>query len=178
MVNNFVPSRQCLPSRYGATEQAINTIYVLSEKPDQICAAIIKDIAFSIFPQIQPNAPQVNTEHLECSVADLSKFFFVVGHVALKQLVHIEEIHSEIRKRRSAHADKSAANPNQAGSNQQAPAQSRQQGKKDQSKHKLTDIHTTSLFTLLFLNIPTDRRRIRCCCCSRGNRGRAPARNS
>jgi len=124
---------------YGATEQAINTIYVLSEKPDQICAAIIKDVAFSIFPQIQPNPPQVNTEHLECSVADLSKFFFVVGQVALKQLVHIEEIHSEIRKRRSAQADKSAANQNQ-NPNQQAHPQSRQQGKKDQAKHKLTAI--------------------------------------
>jgi hypothetical protein len=36
-----------------------------------------------------------------CSISDLAKFLFVLGHVALKQLTHIEEIMNEIRRRRS-----------------------------------------------------------------------------
>lgn len=32
---------------------------------------------------------------------DLAKFFFIVGHTALMQLVYIEDIHNELRRRRN-----------------------------------------------------------------------------
>ena len=44
---------------------------------------------------------------MNCRVSDLSKFFFILGHIALKQLVYIEEIQTELRKRRAAN-EKSA----------------------------------------------------------------------
>jgi len=90
---------------YASAEQAINAIYVLSESPDKSCSSIIKDMAVEIFPsfnQDQNEASDLTNDVLNCSISDLSKFVFALGHVALKQLVHIEEIQSELRKRRSS----------------------------------------------------------------------------
>jgi hypothetical protein len=44
----------------------------------------------------------LDSDKQSCSAQELSKFFFALGHVALKQLVHIEEIQSELRRRREA----------------------------------------------------------------------------
>lgn len=86
---------------YSAAEQAINAIYVLSENPDHICGDIVKEFATIIFPALDNNSSSMDVSNDSCSVEDLCKLFFIVGHVALKQLVHIEAIHSELKKRRS-----------------------------------------------------------------------------
>eukprot|EP01114_Cavostelium_apophysatum_P020600 TRINITY_DN6951_c0_g1_i3.p1 TRINITY_DN6951_c0_g1~~TRINITY_DN6951_c0_g1_i3.p1 ORF type:complete len:563 (+),score=200.65 TRINITY_DN6951_c0_g1_i3:667-2355(+) len=51
-----------------------------------------------------------------CSISDLSKFFFILGHVALKELVYIEEVQSEIRRRRSAAQEKATKKDKKAKS--------------------------------------------------------------
>ena len=46
-----------------------------------------------------------------CSISELSKFMFILGHIALKQLTHIEEIMNEIRRRRSRGQKKEKSTP-------------------------------------------------------------------
>ncbi|GAM19425.1 hypothetical protein SAMD00019534_026000 [Acytostelium subglobosum LB1] len=71
-------------------EQAINTIYTLSEQPEALSAKILKKLI-----------AQINQQTLETVDSQLlSRFIFILGHIALKQLVHIEEIRGELRKQR------------------------------------------------------------------------------
>jgi condensin complex subunit 1 len=106
---------------FSATEQALNTIYSISENPDQLAAKIVRDMAKTALTclerQINQNSDGVakqdnSTETLETknmnpnnnfqndsAILGLARLFFVVGHVALKQLVYIEEIYKELERR-------------------------------------------------------------------------------
>lgn len=97
--------------RFGPAEQAINAIYLLSEHPDQICTAIVKELSTSLFPPNHNSSePSVQGEDVVSS-SMLNRFLFVVGHVALKQLVHIEEIQAELRRRRVAAKEEGDKSP-------------------------------------------------------------------
>ncbi|KAF2076940.1 hypothetical protein CYY_001778 [Polysphondylium violaceum] len=67
-------------------EQAINTIYVLSDQPDTLCDKIIQKMSSQF------------TNFTNVDNKQLARFIFLIGHVALKQLLHIEIIQSEIKK--------------------------------------------------------------------------------
>ncbi|EAL60491.1 condensin-2 complex subunit D3 [Dictyostelium discoideum AX4] len=68
-------------------EQVINTIYILAEQPDLISSEIIKKLS-----------DQVLDENGETNQYCLSKLIFILGHIAIKQLVYVEEIQSEIKR--------------------------------------------------------------------------------
>nr|ATG70746.1 binding [Hesperocyparis bakeri] len=105
-------------SWYSAAEQAINAIYTLHPKPEMFLADIIKRFYVSTFGQnetLEQVAPdgqnQLDEASLhQCSlsvgVTKLSRFVFIVSHVALKHLVYIE---SSVRKVRKQKADKQRA---------------------------------------------------------------------
>ncbi|KYR02972.1 condensin-2 complex subunit D3 [Tieghemostelium lacteum] len=69
-------------------EQAINTIYKLAEQPDSIGEKLIKTFSDRIYQQ----------DIQKTDFETLSKFVFLIGHLTLKQLVHIEEIQAETRR--------------------------------------------------------------------------------
>ncbi|KAJ3299918.1 Condensin complex subunit, partial [Borealophlyctis nickersoniae] len=126
---------------FGFAEQAINTIYLLSEHPDILCGELIKRIAGSLFAVRSPDAQiddvadelaaalningdrtqeedGASSEHpkassssddLLCNPYDLSKLCFVVGHVAIKQIVHLEAIESEWKRKK--HTEDTAKTP-------------------------------------------------------------------
>lgn len=100
--------------RYGVAEQAINTIYLLGEHPDVLCSEIIKIKATQAFGIKAPeanienemqvdgeNASSAPQEALRASSVQLSQLFFVVGHVAVKHIVHLEIIEA-VWKRKKA----------------------------------------------------------------------------
>ena len=82
-------SSKSLSRWFPAAEQAINAIYTLSEQPDQVCGTIIKDMTQAL--RQAPASP----------ISALTKLVFVVGHVALRQLIHLEYIQIELRRRRT-----------------------------------------------------------------------------
>lgn len=77
-----------IPGWFAAAEQAINTVYLLSENPDSICTQIIQRLCCNVFPDAATAKP-----------AQVARVLFVVGHVALKQLVHLEKIEGEVKRR-------------------------------------------------------------------------------
>jgi condensin complex subunit 1 len=98
----------------SVAEQAINAIYILHPNPDHFFAPLIKEIAM---PVLNPNlagfsaSPASGEEEEEasppptmaskcCSAEALSRLFFVLGHVAIKQVVHLCDIQSEMRRKR------------------------------------------------------------------------------
>ncbi|KAL4864967.1 hypothetical protein BDV12DRAFT_175357 [Aspergillus spectabilis] len=103
---------------YGVAEQAISAIYALSKHPDVLCSDIVKRKTRSVFqPQIQrpsssgsgmEDEQRPGTASTEKSVsgqktssAALSQLLFVVGHIAIKQIVHLELCELDFKRRKA-----------------------------------------------------------------------------
>jgi condensin complex subunit 1 len=105
---------------YGVAEQAISAIYTLSKHPDTLCSEILRRKTRHVFQQrtakipepeeatqLASPPPEVTEEtepKLKGSIA-LSQLLFIVGHVAIKQIVHLELCELDF-KRRKAESEK------------------------------------------------------------------------
>ena len=115
---------------FPMAEQAINTIYTLAERPDIICANLIKNLTRRVFgkkPSAQaqqgsqagekdPDAmeededadadgTQQSQSHSDerkdtGDAFELSQLLFVVGHVAIKQIVFLELVEREWKRQK------------------------------------------------------------------------------
>ncbi|ORE10875.1 ARM repeat-containing protein [Rhizopus microsporus var. microsporus] len=115
---------------FSLAEQAINTIYMLCEHPETLCQQLIYQKTVKVFgdreltpsfsdtatnaesmildydmSQVQQNLPFPQNPVHQSSM-ELSQLFFMVGHVALKQIVHLEIIESAWKKKRSQKLEK------------------------------------------------------------------------
>jgi len=126
---------------FGVAEQAISAIYVLSKHPDVLCSQIIRRVTKRVFAaqvssrpmsrssadhpdqtavpadQVMAEAPVPDERHKkrQNSALALSQLLFVVGHIAIKQIVHLELCELEF-KRRKAEKDKTKIAPTPAKS--------------------------------------------------------------
>ena len=103
---------------FGVAEQAIGAIYTLSKHPDTLCSEILRRKTKSVF---QPRSPQLGSEPMEgvegqsglqtpppeepertqkASLA-LSQLLFTVGHIAIKQIVHLELCEQDFKRRKA-----------------------------------------------------------------------------
>lgn len=119
---------------YGVAEQAISAIYTLSKHPDTLCSEILRRKTRHVFQRRTEKTPEPEQEQrqdedgdtqmaspppeviesveqtepsepkLKGSIA-LSQLLFIVGHVAIKQIVHLELCELDF-KRRKAEAEK------------------------------------------------------------------------
>ncbi|KAF8935517.1 armadillo-type protein [Dissophora ornata] len=106
---------------FAVVEQALNTIYLLGEHPDILCGDIIKTRCRAIFDlqetgdslldQMSIDVPMsAMSEDLTVNVEDeflidswqLSQLLFIVGHIAIKHIVHMEVIEEEFKRRKAA----------------------------------------------------------------------------
>lgn len=71
-------------------EQGINTIYLLADKPDKLMQDFIKTLINEAF-----NLYSMEEEEKAINILSLSKLLFVVGHVAIKQVIHLEYIEQQ-----------------------------------------------------------------------------------
>ncbi|PHH78373.1 hypothetical protein CDD80_6996 [Ophiocordyceps camponoti-rufipedis] len=76
---------------YGMAEQAINAIYAVSKHPDSLCSDVIRRKT----RQVLGGQPEPATD----AVA-LSQLLFIVGHVAIKQIVHLELCELDFKRRK------------------------------------------------------------------------------
>ncbi|RMD40113.1 hypothetical protein DV735_g5016, partial [Chaetothyriales sp. CBS 134920] len=117
------------PSRdwYGMAEQAISAIYVLSKHPDVLCSEVLRHKTRLVFqqtkdrtslsssPEPEPDAMEVDQPEQSTNAppeADsdklpkqkpaimLSQLLFVVGHIAIKQIVHLELCELDFKRRK------------------------------------------------------------------------------
>ncbi|PLN77972.1 condensin complex component cnd1 [Aspergillus taichungensis] len=102
---------------YGVAEQAIGAIYALSKHPDVLCSDILKRKTKFVFqPQMQRSPSNADEEEeqrpgtastdsegskLKTSSAALSQLLFVVGHIAIKQIVHLELCELDFKRRKA-----------------------------------------------------------------------------
>ena len=104
--------------RFGVAEQAINAIYTLSKHPDTLCSNILRRKTKHVFQQ-QPLAQDPDTMEgiegastLPCPSSEeshskqkpalaLSQLLFMVGNIAIKQIVHLELCEIEFKRRKA-----------------------------------------------------------------------------
>ena len=117
---------------YGVAEQAISAIYTLSKHPDTLCSEVLRRKTRLVFqkrtaktpepeqgqdadgdtqmgtppasPALAPADSPMGEPKVKGSIA-LSQLLFIVGHVAIKQIVHLELCELDF-KRRKAEAEK------------------------------------------------------------------------
>ncbi|CAG8579451.1 5283_t:CDS:10 [Ambispora gerdemannii] len=97
---------------FAVAEQAINTIYLLGEHPDILCGDIIKKRTALVFDIKPPSTEESSINQEDESILGsqetfttypihLSQLLFIVGHVAIKQIVHLEVIEAEWKRRKA-----------------------------------------------------------------------------
>lgn len=93
------------PDWYSVAEAALNAIYKISSHPDVVCSDIIKKKTEAVFNEIPD----------ETSIISLSQLLFIVGHVAIKTIVHLEKMEAQFKKRK--HDSESSDKADKADSN-------------------------------------------------------------
>ena len=125
---------------YGMAEQAVAAIYTLSEHPDILCSEVLRQKAKMVFEQTKrrkslSRSPSPETKDADAMEVDeieqtseqpaekpqseikerpsvlLSQLLFVVGHIAIKQIVHLELCELDF-KRRKIEQEKNRPVPN------------------------------------------------------------------
>ncbi|PKS12326.1 hypothetical protein jhhlp_001626 [Lomentospora prolificans] len=118
---------------YGVAEQAINAIYAIAKHPDTLCSAIIRRKTRQVFSGAasrptsrdetqaitQAVTMAVDTDATQTAVlaqprtrdaaVGLSQLFFIVGHVAIKQIVHLELCEQDFKRRKQEKERESAS---------------------------------------------------------------------
>lgn len=104
---------------YGVAEQAISAIYTLSKHPDVLCSDILRRKTQYVF---QPHLQRPSSSHTPVDEEDqrpgtastdgqgskakpasaaLSQLLYVVGHIAIKQIVHLELCELDFKRRKA-----------------------------------------------------------------------------
>ncbi|WBW72186.1 condensin complex non-SMC subunit Cnd1 [Schizosaccharomyces osmophilus] len=111
---------------FGLQEQIIDAIYAVSKHPDELCTNVIILLTKNLFERTKATEhsnedamdEDVNIPEQEKNAStQFAHLIFVVGHVAIKQLVYIEYCEAEF-KRRKADAEKNPTESNDKSANQ------------------------------------------------------------
>ncbi|XP_020273026.1 condensin complex subunit 1 isoform X1 [Asparagus officinalis] len=91
---------------YAAVDKAISTIYSIHPTPEVFAADIVKKSLSSVFGCARndevPTGQGEETDYVSVvPAAKLSRFLFIISHIALNQLVYIESCIKKIRKQKS-----------------------------------------------------------------------------
>ena len=116
---------------YGVAEQAISAIYALSKHPDVLCSDILRRKTKFVFQPQHLQRPSsshtsVNGEEQQrpgtastdsqaptqkTTPAALSQLLFVIGHIAIKQIVHLELCELDFKRRKAEQEKNKTADP-------------------------------------------------------------------
>ncbi|KAF1848262.1 uncharacterized protein K460DRAFT_275461 [Cucurbitaria berberidis CBS 394.84] len=125
---------------FGVAEQAISAIYVLSKHPDVLCSQILRRVTKRVFAApiqsrptsrssvddasqlpmpteeavIEDRANEETQPKKQNSALGLSQLLFTVGHVAIKQIVHLELCEHEFKRRKAEKDKKPAPTPRES----------------------------------------------------------------
>jgi condensin complex subunit 1 len=103
---------------FGVAEQAIGAVYTLSKYPDTLCSEILRRKTKHVFqaPRGGPKLdamegiegqsglqtpPPEEPEGLQKPSLALSQLLFIVGHIAIKQIVHLELCEMDFKRRKA-----------------------------------------------------------------------------
>lgn len=153
---------------FGVAEQALGAIYALSKHPDTLCSEIIRrktKVAFaksSTVAKRDPDsmdmddeipAPPIESQQVDIngkpvgSAAILSQLLFVVGHVAIKQIVHLELCEQDFKRRKAEKEAKGGTKVARQSVEAAAPAKGRRKANAKQTAPTEEDQDELDLIT-------------------------------
>lgn len=91
---------------FSASEQAIAALFVICPEPEIECAEVIKSMSITTFGE--------GSDLSTCHSLRLARFFFVLGHIALKLLVYTEAISGSVRRANAKKSLKKQENADKA----------------------------------------------------------------
>lgn len=140
---------------FGVAEQAIGAIYSLAKHPDVLCTEILRRKTKLVFtrtkpkpePSRDPDAVEVDGEEAEHSrpvtpndeqkpASALSQLLFIVGHVAIKQIVHLELCEQDFKRRKAEKETKTSGSKTPRKSMSAAPTEPPTTAKKGKRQTK------------------------------------------
>ncbi|KAL8951118.1 MAG: hypothetical protein Q9222_002890 [Ikaeria aurantiellina] len=125
MVEIFSDSKEW----FGVAEQAISAIYSLSKHPDTLCSDILRRKTRHIFQQpstlqdpddmegvegpsgLPSPPPEEPKQQQQKGSLALSQLLFIVGHIAIKQIVHLELCELDFKRRKAENEKNKPLNP-------------------------------------------------------------------
>lgn len=93
------------PKWFEMAEQAIYAVFRITNQPEEVCAEVIKFKALEVF----------DVQSSEQATA-MSQLLFIVGHVAIKTIEHLERLETQFKLRK--HALESKKEKNDTGDNE------------------------------------------------------------
>lgn len=90
------------PQWYPFAEQAINAIYIVGGRPDIVMGEVIRSKMVKVFQENMDVEGDVDMDSAESGTIALSQLLFIVGHVAIKTMVHLEMCEAEFKKKKIA----------------------------------------------------------------------------
>ncbi|KAG7886457.1 hypothetical protein KL938_000110 [Ogataea parapolymorpha] len=90
---------------FGMAEEALNSIYVISSCPDVVCSNILKSKANDVYSS--------ESDESHDKVVSLSQLLFLIGHVGLKTIIHLEKCETEFKNRKIASENKKTEQQNE-----------------------------------------------------------------
>lgn len=107
------------PHWYAATQQGIDAIFILAAQPATLCTSILQHMATETFvTSVAPSSPEFTAN---LNRTRLARLFFVLGHVAMKLLVHVEALSTTVKllrikaSERAEHAHATSEGNNNGG---------------------------------------------------------------
>ncbi|KAL9114168.1 MAG: hypothetical protein Q9227_001940 [Pyrenula ochraceoflavens] len=102
---------------YGVAEQAVAAIYALAKHPDVVCSNMLRRKTRAVFQGSERTQEKAQSDNGEVEVGEqtqnesvsstqtrkatlLSQLLFTVGHIAIKQIVHIELCELDFKRRK------------------------------------------------------------------------------
>ncbi|KAJ8144784.1 hypothetical protein OY671_002122 [Metschnikowia pulcherrima] len=94
---------------YGVAESSLTAIFKISPEPQEVCSQALTMKANQVFQQLAPGKQQ--------TVA-LSQLLFIVGHVAIKTIEHLEKLETQFKKLKHESEGKKTGDDDEDGKNE------------------------------------------------------------
>lgn len=86
---------------YPMCEQALNSLFVISSRPDLVTANLIKEKTMMTFGNSEePNESSIEKD--TSRITSLSQLLFIVGQVAIRSLLYLEKCEAEFKRKKLA----------------------------------------------------------------------------
>ncbi|MCO5559135.1 hypothetical protein L7F22_012727 [Adiantum nelumboides] len=102
LANVIITSGLPEESWYATAEQAINAIYLLHPMPEAFSSGLLRRFhSFLVSTSHMQHEGEAKDAECAVSLTPLSRFLFLVGHIALKHFVYVESCVRKIRKQKN-----------------------------------------------------------------------------
>ena len=114
------------------TEAALNSLFALAEKPEQLATHIIKEVSLKTNAGVEDSQSQT----LSISPVELTKLFFLLGHCSIKELVNLEQQFKKAKKLKSKLSEEKEKDVEEPKKKKKTSSKSSKKGEKVSKKKR------------------------------------------